>query len=183
MGEVWGNSSCREQQVQMPGGGEVMLYSRSKKTITITERRSGGWVGMRLSKRWSLNTWGAEAQIYPTGTMSCSSSGCPSGASAFAQPPAAQCHPPGPFARVSIQWPLMGGAQCSQIVWCSWLWLCDGIPLSFPAVLSCLGKQVSISPGPLSPTGSNMTSFPALYLLPMSASPPYPSKACLRPAE
>ena len=26
-----------------------MLYSRSKKTITITERRSGGWVGMRLS--------------------------------------------------------------------------------------------------------------------------------------
>lgn len=35
----------------MPGGGEVMLYSRSKKTITITERRSGGWVGMRLSKR------------------------------------------------------------------------------------------------------------------------------------
>ena len=26
----------------MPGGGEVMLYSRSKKTITITERRSGG---------------------------------------------------------------------------------------------------------------------------------------------
>ena len=70
---------------------------------------------MGLSKRCSLKTAVAEAQIYPTGNLSCSSSGCPSGASAFAQPLAAQCHPPGPSARISTQWPRWEGHHAPKL--------------------------------------------------------------------
>lgn len=112
----------------MPGGGEVMLYSRSKKTITITERRSGGVGWDEAEQKMKPQDWSCWSPDLSSWNLSCSSSGRPSGASAFAQPPAAQCHPPGPSAGVSIQWPLTGGARCFQIVWGSCLWPCDGSP-------------------------------------------------------